>query len=420
MQRASVVHDLDVISGRSLEDIVKDNPELLVFPNKLGANNDGIDKLRICSYSEAYDCLSTGNFMGFVGVNDTQLSIKSRFAKSGDDYFLHYMILKVFCPNILKLEHDTSSTSVFDFLMYMFPHFLTEAMSQGIYKEYRKFAYNDSRVRGTIDVSRHINRNIPFCGNIAYNTREYSSDNHLTQLIRHTIEHLKAKPTGKAVLGNRELQPYLRQIINLTPTYNHGDRRKILSANRREVHHPYFTKYTILQKLCVAILRHEELKYGTGNDKVYGILFDGAWLWEEFLNTIIKHWGFIHPENKTHGHPIHLFKGDKYPRYPDFYSDDCVIDAKYKHLGNADIARDDIHQIISYLHVLSAQKAMLAYPADRAEATSIHHIGTLKGMGGDIALMGLRIPQQASSFEEFIKQIENEVTILNNNISAML
>ena len=64
----------------------------------------------------------------------------------------------------------------------------------------------------------------------------------------------------------------------------------------RDIAHPYYTEYTMLQKICLKILRHENIIFGNKKDKIYGLVFDGAWLWEEYLNTIL-HEIFIHPEN---------------------------------------------------------------------------------------------------------------------------
>lgn len=68
----------------------------------------------------------------------------------------------------------------------------------------------------------------------------------------------------------------------------------------------FYKEYTALQKLCLQILRQEEIKYGIDSDKVYGILFDGAWLWEEYLNTLLSNAGFKHPENKLGTGAIYL------------------------------------------------------------------------------------------------------------------
>lgn len=419
--RSEVIYDLRIIGGKRLKDVVAENPNILLFPPALGGNQDGVDDLHICSYNEAYDRVYTGNLMGFIGVNNTQMSITSRFARDKEDYFLHYMLIKVFCPNIFDLKHDTSKDAAFDFLLYLFPHYFNEAMKQGVFKMYRTFERNDSKVNGTIDISRHIRCNIPFKGTIAYRTREFSFDNPITQLIRHTIEFLKTSPIGHSLLTRKETQDNMRIIVDNTSSYCANDRRKVIASNRKVLHHPYFTKYTVLQRLCISILQHEELKYGSDKDKIHGILFDGAWLWEEYLNTLFKPLGITHAENKTGKNPIYLLEDNHYERFPDFYlTRKIVIDAKYKHLGNTNIARDDIHQIISYLHVLEAKGTYLAYPVDKNEASFIREIGRLKGLGGDIGLIGLKIPQDVDSLTDFFNAISQEEEIIINDLSLII
>ncbi|WP_418495766.1 McrC family protein [Coprobacter sp.] len=419
--REQTIRDLSLISGKRLKDVVAENPNLLVFPPTLGAHQDGVENLHICSYSKAYNRVYTGNLMGFIGVNDTQMSITSRFAKGDEDFFLHYMLIKVFCPNIFDLKHETSKDAAFDFLLYLFPHYFNEAMKQGLFKMYRNFERNDSKINGTIDIPRHIRNNIPFKGTIAYRTREFSFDNPITQLIRHTIEFLKTSPIGRSFLVGKDTQDNIRLIVDNTSSYCYSDRRKVIASNHKELRHPYFTKYTVLQKLCISILRHEELKYGSNKDKIHGILFDGAWLWEEYLNTLLKPLGIYHAENKTGKNPIYLFEGNKYVRYPDFFlTNTIIIDAKYKHLGHTDIARDDIHQIISYLHVLDANGAYLAHPIDGNHNSCVKTIGTLNGMRGEIGLIELNIPQNINSMDEFCKEIVAEENGIINELSYLM
>lgn len=405
LKRSQIISDLGIIEGKKLSELLNENPDLLVFPYSLGAHNDDIGSLGICSLNRTADRLYTGNLMGFVGVNDTQLSIKSRFASEADNHFLHYMLMRVFCPNVFRLNHESTSESVFDFLLYMFPHFFNAAMRQGVFKEYRRVQHNDLKLRGTIDISRHISSNLPFNARVAYNASEHSYDNHITQLVRHTIEFIKASPLGGSILQDKETRANIRTLAEATASYSRSDLKRILLDNRRPLNHPYFTKYMPLQRLCVSILKRNKLKYGSEKDKVYGILFDGAWLWEEFLNTIFKDWGMLHAENKTGKNPIYLFEGNSYIRYPDFYRHKtAVIDAKYKRIGGKEIARDDIHQLITYLHVLGVPSAYIAYPKTTGE-TAIDTIGILKGMHGEVGLLGLKIPQGADSFRTFCEQM---------------
>ncbi|MCC8176009.1 MAG: hypothetical protein LIO91_06195 [Bacteroidales bacterium] len=408
------ITDEDIQNLRRIADVdlahleLEEYPRLLIFPQCLGDHNDDLGANSIISMCGTE--LRTGNLMGFIGIGDTGLAIQSRFTDAGPDYFLHYMLAKVFALNVFSLRHTIDAASVFDFLIYLLPYYLTEATSQGIFKTYRRREYNDSRVKGAIDVARHLRLNLPFAGKVAYNTREHSPDNHLTQLIRHTIDYVNRHPFGQSVLnGNQEIRDAVRSIIDATPSYNSRDRQRVINANLRPVAHPYYTSYSDLQRLCLQILNHEGLKYGRRNDEVFGVLFDGAWLWEEYLNTILSHLGYRHPRNKTGEGRIFLFEHGIGQRYPDFYKPGTILDAKYKRLQGTSLDRDDLHQIIAYMHVEQAHTGGVIYPSP-AETTS-HKVGALRGHGGTVHRLSLHIPS-ASTMDGFIADIEKEEQLL--------
>ena len=355
--------------------------------------------------------------MGFVGRKNQQMKIYSRFDNQKHDFFLHYMLQKVFSFNIFNLEFTSSEDNVFEFLVYMFPAMLKKAMRQGIYKEYRRFRHNDANVHGTIDISRHIRENIPFRGTVAYNTREFSYDNSVTELIRHTIEYIKTIPSGDIILSSdKTVEDCIKKIVSYTHSYNHTERIKIIQDNLRPRIHPFYKEYTALQKLCVQILRQEEIKYGTDDDRIYGILFDGAWLWEEYLNTLLCEKGFIHPENKLGTGAIYLFEHGG-QRFPDFWKQDIVLDAKYKKLSingtRLDVERDDVHQIMAYMYRLKASKGGIVCPYDGEKNKIISQNMHKDSYLGSLSLYALAIPKNCSSYEDFTKLIvENERTLL--------
>ena len=403
-----------------------DRPNLLVFPRDLNHYGDDISEGRIIELQG--DQIITGNVMGFIGVNDTQIDIRSRFAKKdGNDYFLHYMLQRVFAINLFDIKHTTDKEQVFDFLLYLFPHFLQKALGQGLYKKYRRFEYNDANIRGPIDVSRHIRQNIPFRGTVAYSTREHSYDNEVTQLVRHTIEYIKTKAHGAHILSNnKETKEAVSQIVMATQTYNVRERQKVINQNLRPVRHPYYSAYTELQKICLQILRHESLKYGQEKDKVYGILFDGAWLWEEYLNTILQKSGYTHAENLTGKNPITLYKGN--PRYPDFYKTEQIkdfkygdsipdgndiLDAKYKPLDSKS-DRDDIHQIITYMHILPSKRSGLLYPCEKPATPKEYEV---YGMGGKIRIIGLNVSHTCDDFSRYVGAMKKEELDLISKIN---
>ena len=417
----SEIEDFLPLANKDIRKLCEENERLLVFPHSLDMSNDKIEYnplFVVEDYKKESLKVKTGNIMGFIGANGKRMRIRSRFDKDGDkDFFLHYMLQKVFSFNIFNLDFTSSEDNVFEFLVYMFPAMLKKAMRQGVYKEYRRFRHNNANVRGTIDISRHIRENIPFRGTVAYNTREFCFDNSITELIRHTIEYIKTLPSGDIILSSdKTVEDCIKKIISYTPSYSHTERIKIIQDNLLPCNHPFYTEYTALQKLCVQILRQEEIKYGTDDDRIYGILFDGAWLWEEYLNILLCEKGFIHPENKLGTGAIYLFEHGG-QRFPDFWKQDIVLDAKYKKLainGNRlDIERDDVHQIMAYMYRLKASKGGIVCPYDGEKNKIISQNMHKDSYLGSLSLYALAIPKNCSSYGDFTKRIvENERTLL--------
>lgn len=123
--------NLSKIANIKIADLtLDDHPNLLVFPHDLNHYGDDISEDRILELQG--DQIITGNIMGFVGVNDTQIDIRSRFAaKDENDYFLHYMLQKVFAINLFDIKHSTSQEEVFDFLLYLFPQLPAKGVGAG-------------------------------------------------------------------------------------------------------------------------------------------------------------------------------------------------------------------------------------------------------------------------------------------------
>ena len=383
---------------------LEDHPNLLIFPQDLDVYGDKIGDAHIFEIKNDKSIV-TGNIMGFIGCGNTKVSISSRFGHGNNDYFLHYMLQKVFAVNLFDLQFNADEESIFDFLIYLFPAFLKRALQQGIYKEYQTRKYNDANVKGRIDVSRHIRQNLPFAGNIAYTTREYAQDNHLTQLIRHTIEYIAQHRFAGNVLSNDEdTKETVGAICSATPTYQRNERQRVMNQNLRPVSHPYYGEYRPLQQLCLQILRQEEMKYGRDDDEIYGVLFDGAWLWEEYLNTFLADIGFKHPRNKEGiGYKSLFMDGSGYC-YPDFLSPQMVLDAKYKGYDDwSKIQTKDLYQVISYMHVLDLKKGGFVVPVDWNSVR--FPTKTLKGMGGEMSIYGMNICPGTDSFAKYVESM---------------
>ncbi|MBQ7568728.1 hypothetical protein IJT17_07990, partial [bacterium] len=423
-------------------------------------SDDGLEESQVILYKEDKG-YRTSNVMGYLGYDgpdktddpnapDDQkqivherLVIRSRFSSTNtddengveNDYFLQYLLEQVLeLPSIIDFKTDSNRDNrLFNWLLFLFPYYLKTAMRKGVFKTYIRRQYNDANVKGTIDVARHIKMNTPFVGKIAYNQREHSSDNYLLRLIRLTIDYIKSKGYGN-ILSN--VKDEIQLVIGATPGYAIKDRNKIIEENKkRPIRHAYYHEYRTLQQLCLWILLNEKHQLGQGKQKIYGILFDGAWLWEEYVNKLIGDL-FHHPRNKARkgdSGAQQLFSKeiiDKNNRqqgriYPDFIGKPkCAVpviaDAKYKPEYN--IHSGDYLQILAYMFRFSAKLGLFLYPksSDDIEETTLrmNKGNTFDGNvteGNDILVIkrGLVIPsitgeRDYNSFRDSLDKAEKE------------
>lgn len=387
---------------------------VFVFPEIVKDTADFThDQMILQSVNDTY---RTGNVMGLLGYEDERLIIESRFCGDQEDFFFQYLLNKVLdFPNIVSLESDADQNNrLFSFLLFLFPHYLKMAMRKGLFKQYIRCQYNNPDVKGTIDVARHIKNNTPFLGNVAYSQRELSFDNSLMELVRHTIEFIKRKPYGNRLLFR--LKDEVKLVMEATPGYEPYDRQKIIEQNKKNaVRHAYYREYLALQKLCLLILRHQKHQIGSGFKQIYGILFDGAWLWEEYVNLLIGD-VFYHPMNKGGKGGQRLFEGSIGLIYPDFISRSTdvriIADAKYKPIDN--IGNRDYLQVLAYMFRFDAKAGYYLYPevgpSDdlilRMNSGSTYEANVRPRDDIHITKHGLKIPVDAPDYASFAMRMK--------------
>jgi 5-methylcytosine-specific restriction endonuclease McrBC regulatory subunit McrC len=343
------------------------------------------------------------------------------------------------------LEVGGGSLKELDFLLFLFPRLLKSAMQQGMYKKYVKKEYNDSNIRGVININRHIRYNDPPNGRIAYTTREFSYDNDITQLIRHTIEYMSTIPMGRALLNSdKEVEQYTRQIIQVTPLYQKGERRRVITANRTPLSHPYYNRYKALQQICLAILRKEKMSHGSMSNKVHGLLIDVAWLWEEYIGIIMREEGFTHHTNKT---AFKLFtriedcyeEGKNFQNIiPDYVWEQgdkkIIADAKYIplhrfHKTDAERASAIYYKTIMYMYRFATNIGFLFHPCSFEEAkdydVTFQDYEIANGKNCHLYKVGLVIPDSNKEYKDFKNEIkereelQDKITTLREDIDTL-
>lgn len=349
----------------------------------------------------ANSSVTTYRYCAFLGNKDARLTVRSRFAPD-NDWFVMYMLSRTMNVDVSSLTtHSHDAVELLDILQLLLPAMLQRAVANGWYKEYQCRHYNNSRVRGTIDVSRHIRLNTPFNGNIAYSVREHSFDNRISQLIRHTVELAISGQFGQnALLGNAEMRKLIKCLRSITPSYSRGQRQRVILEGQRPIANPLYHDYERLRQLCLRILRHDKSAYAIddGSDEIYGIIIDMPYLWEEYLATILRN--HEHPSNRYGSGTRYLDTEKQLDRYPDFITDGkIVIDAKYKRHDKVNRNRNDIAQIISYMRCFRADTGVIVCP-DNENDHNAPRSHELNGHGGKVHMVPFPIPN-AYTFADF-------------------
>ena len=456
---------LEKYAGVSISDLAKDkvnNSNLVIYPPDLTAYVDDVEKscLFELPYVGGKFRIETGNLMGAFGIGDIKISIGSRFDERPDKpYFMHYILMKVLGLHVLNLPTHENYDPIDAFCIFLFPMVLKSALAKGLFKAYRRYEYNDANIKGAIDVARHLRTSVPFRGRVAYVTREHTADNPILQLARHAIEFVKAGPYCEILTtADKDVKEAVDQVVVATPTYMRQQRSKVIGQNLRPVRHPYFSEYTLLQKISLQILRHEKMSHGTGSNELAGVVFDGAWLWEEYLNKVMSEslnkamnmessegnvGKLLHPRNKAGENRLHIYESSRHPIYPDFLwryvqsgnknqEWDVVLDAKYKRAYKEDdngkehfaVAREDRFQMISYMHLTKARLGVIVCPMIKNETPEegndndsedeflenekgCYYVeGYMHGHGGSIAVIPFVVPAASSNFEQYYEDMK--------------
>lgn len=395
---------------------------VLVFPRQIKDSSDLDEKQSVVRLDRGK--YWTTNVMGFIGYKDERMIIHSRFGNPNDDYFTTYLISRVLrFPTFTSFNSNLDYTDrLYEYLLVLFPQYLRSAMRKGPYKGYVIHRENGRTAKGSINVARHIRDNTPFIGNVAYDQRLFSYDNKVMQLVRHTIEYMRRLPQGKDIL--RLARDEVELVTEVTRQYQLHARQRIIRENMNApIRHGFYKEYFRLQKLCLLILFRTHHNVGRGSNYFYGMLFDGAWLWEEYIHTLLKD-DFYHPRNRERQHVQALFNKNKGHIYPDFISINpdrrIIADAKYKPVKN--IRSQDYLQLLAYMYRFDAKQGFYLYPStseDEDETLLLNRGSTFEKNvtpRKDIIVRkeGLHIPQDTSDYESFITAIRaNESSFTN-------
>lgn len=394
----------------------------LLEPRKGEKRRDPADSVKLVERG-ADGTWRTRNYVGLFQLGEERVVITSRFdqrdkpGQPGKPFFLSYLLETCWDAALLALEPlgGTYERDMFDVLLVAkLAIQIQKAWKKGTLRQYRTFRHNDSRVRGPIDVPRHIRENLgQDNGRTAYRTRAYSTDNPYNILLLQAVDTAARK--HPALLGRLcrlpEFQAALRTLRQEAPDWAGVRRETVLRHTAKKIVNPVYRDYEPARTAARAILRRlgtDPQEKSQRSSVVTGAFLDMDELWERFLAKELFG-GAANAVQQTQS----ILGGSVNVR-PDFLWKEkgVVLDAKNRPVWSGTLESkfwgknvvEDVHQVLSYMLALDCQDGGVIFPDrdHRPQAPQRSPVG-----GRRFWRIPVYIPQ-ADDYAAFARQMKKE------------
>lgn len=257
----------------------------------------------------------------------------------------------------LKVKNN----SVLDLYFEFFINEVEYLFHRGLVKKYRKTEGNLTALKGSLQFSKQISKNIVHKERFYTKYTTYDTEHLLHVILFQTILVLKRINTN-AALKNRINTLFLNfpEMPNQKITEAVFDK---LILNRKT------DGYKKAIEIARLILLHYHPDLSKGRNDVLALMFDMNLLWEQFVLVSIRKHLRKHGDFKIGGQNSKYFwkpsGGNRRTIRPDITisdgSDNYILDTKWK-LVDKKPSMDDLRQMFAYLHYFEAEKVALFYP----------------------------------------------------------
>ena len=392
-----------------------------------------------------------GEFVGMLSYKGYNIDILSRFDTNNEkeNYFLTYVLSKVLDINIRAFPDLTMNAETgmhWDILLAMlFLKQLKSALSRGLYRKYCTFHYNNSSPKGAINIAQHIKLNPIFNGKCTYSAREYTLDNEVNHLILLAKDCLIKKNNAlhklvdDYLVKNNDTRIMLQQMEYSMDIFKMPSAQIILSKTERPIVHTVYHEYEPLRKTARMIVKRMGLDniFQESSNEVSGIVFSISNMWERFLERNV----FKSINCQVASQEETKILDGNYTIRPDFTIKKqkqpiMVLDAKYKpkwgfvynksdksdKSGKWGDVKDDLYQVISYMHILRTKKGGVIFPIVQ-EQSSLKKYNILSA-DEDFFLVPVAVPQNnepsKNDLEKYTSQFDKNCEIIRKEIESLL
>jgi 5-methylcytosine-specific restriction enzyme subunit McrC len=368
-------------------------------------------------YSLIRNGIQFNEYVGAIQVGNTLISVlpkadkrqnedeaeKNKWNKVLVDMLrvVHGFNVKAPSSSQLKIKNN----SVLDLYFELFIIETEYLLHRGLVKKYRKTEGNLNSLKGSLDFSKQVNKNLVHKERFFTKHTTYDKEHLLHFILFKTINVLKRINTSSALAGKIN-----RLLINFPEMPN----QKIEESDFDKL---IFNRKTIGYKKAIEIARLILLNYhpdlSKGKDDVLALMFDMNALWEKFVLMSLKN----SQKFKVRGQASKYFWKPEGSQRRSIKPDitiatkeyNYVLDTKWK-LVSSKPSIEDIRQMYAYHHYFEAKKVALLYPGDADYLTGKFVEVVNQKQLSDMEC-GLLFTQFSDSVKNWQKKIEEEIQL---------
>ncbi len=322
-------------------------------------------------YNLIHNGIKFNEYVGVIKVGKLTVEVLPKADKNDDKTLWHNLLIhmlqtvgsfKVQAPSTSTLQ--LKSNSILDLYFELFINEIEYLIHRGLIKKYRKVERNALALKGAINFSKHIQKNLIHQERFFVNQTVYDTDHKIHQLLYKTIRLIRTLNTSSLLtsrLGALELSfPAVSDCV-------------VSESFFTEFQHTRKTEpYKNALDIAHLLLFNYHPDVSTGNTDVLALMFDMNLLWEQYVYVSLRR--KLPTSYTVTAQSKKMFwkskNGYNSMMIPDIVlnkdKENCIVlDTKWKNLYGKNPSPEDLRQLYVYKKYFSATKVALVYPGEQ-------------------------------------------------------
>ena len=366
-------------------------------------------------YSLIHNGIKFCEYVGVIQLGKTIIEVLPKADKNNDITLwrklligmLHAVgIFDIHAPSSSALQ--LKSNSILDLYFELFVIELESLIHKGLIKKYRKVEDNHTALKGSIQFSKHLQKNLIHQERFFVRYSIYDKEHKIHKIL------LKALKLLLKINTNNVLNSRLGALLLDFPEM--PDIKITDALFKKIVYNRKTDNYRNALEIARLILMNYHPDVSKGNNNVLALMFDMNVLWEQFVYVSIrKHKStdttitaqtskyFWKPDN-----------GNRSKMRPDIVVNkekkDClVLDTKWKNLKGYNPSPNDLRQMYVYHEYYNAKKVALIYPGShttKIKGSYLHPV-TSEIVEKECSVISLSVEQDIKQWQKNIFMVFN-------------